>query len=133
MYMKNLYNFLCILLVMLMMSCTGSYHVTSDNSYPLSNYDYHYYDEYYDGYHPYPFYYQYRNYQYYHRNYYSVPQQNSGVDQLNRQRGVRPSRTVIVPLGPPRRNVTPMRTPSRSTPNRQVTPTRTPSRTGRGN
>lgn len=51
-----------------------------------------------------------------------VPQQNR--DQVNVQRGVRPSRTVIAPLGPPRRNVTPSRT---------VTPTGTPSRTGRGN
>lgn len=100
-----------------MMSCSGSYYVPSDN-----DYDYRYYDEYYYGYNPYPFNYQYRNYYNYPRNYYYVPQQNG--DQINVQRGVRPSRTVIAPLGPPRRNVTPSRT---------ITPSGTPSRTGRGN
>lgn len=113
-------NSLYILLVMLMMSCSGSSYVPSDN-----NYDYRYYDEYYNGYYPsYDYYRNYYNYPYRRYYPYNVPQQNGGIEQLNTQRGVRPSRTVIAPLGPPRRNVTP---------NRTVTPSGTPSRTGRDN
>ena len=106
------HNFLIILLVILVSSCTGTYFVTDDQT--------RYYDDYYNSYRDYPnynYYMWYNNipypYYYQYRNFYVVPQQN--MSQINQQRGARPSRTVIAPLIAPSRNV---QAPSRPTPNR---------------
>lgn len=92
-----------------MMSCTGTYVITDDQTRYYDDYfnSYHYYDRY----TPYPFhYYQYRNFYNYQRNYfYVLPQQNR--PQINQQRGARPNRTVV-----------PMTAPRRNTPTRQITP-----------